>query len=72
MPWLILGACTPKPSPSVETRACYVGVLDSETAMLLRSQDHRYDVKSGDLIQTRECAMQSAEDVKNGIYLLTR
>lgn len=69
---LLLTACAAKPEVMAETRACYLAVLDSETAMMLRAQGQHYDVKAGDLIQTRECAMQATEDLKNGIYLLTR
>jgi hypothetical protein len=49
-----------------------VGILDSETAMLLRAQDHKYEVRSGDLIQTPECARQMSQDLLNVIYRETR
>jgi hypothetical protein len=49
-----------------------VGILDSETAMLLRAQSHKYEVRSGDLIQTPECAKQMSQDLLNEIYRETR
>lgn len=64
--------CVTKPAPSPEARACWVGILDSETAMLLRAQSHKLDVKAGDLIQTPECARQMSQDLLNETYSLTK
>jgi len=49
-----------------------VGVLDSETAMLLRAQSHTMEVHAGDLIQTPDCAKQMSTDLLNEVYGLTR
>lgn len=69
---LSLGACATKPSPNApDGRPCYPAVLDSETAMLLRAA-HLWDVRMGDLITTRECALQDSDDRLNETYRLTR
>jgi len=66
------GGCATKPAPSPEDRPCWVGIIDSETAMLLRAQSRRLEVKAGDLVQTPECARQMSRDLLNETYELTR
>lgn len=61
-----------KPEPSVGARSCWVAVIDSETAMMLRAQSHHMDVRAGDLIQTPACAMQMGTDALDEVYSLTR
>lgn len=69
---LHLDGCASRPQPSPETRPCWIAVLDSDTAMLLRAQAHALQVKAGDLIQTQECARQMSQDLLNEVYGLTR
>lgn len=67
------GGCGTKPAPNgPDGRPCWPGQLDSETAMLLRAQSHRLEVKAGDLIQTQECARQMSRDLLYETYELTR
>lgn len=48
-----------------DERPCYIGALDSETAMLLRASHPKWALRSGDLIITPICAEQMAEDLLN-------
>lgn len=69
---LSFGGCVTKPEPRADDRPCWVGIIDSETAMLLRAANPKWELKSGDLIQTPECAQQMSRDLLNEIYHLTR
>ena len=70
---LYLDGCATKPLPSShDGRACFVAVLDSETAMLLRAQSHTMNVKAGDWIITPECVKQHGTDLVNETYRMTR
>jgi len=61
-----------KPKPSdPDGRSCFVAVLDSETAMLLRAS-RSWPVLAGDLIQTPECAMEDSQQRVHHLYELTR
>ena len=65
--------CAQKPLPSSpDGRACFVAMLDSETAMLLRAQSHAMNVKSGDWVITPECVKQHGTDLVNETYRMTR
>ena len=69
----LLSACAQKPLPSSpDGRACFVAVLDSETAMLLRAQSHTMNVKGGDWVITPECLKQIGVDLVNETYRMTR
>ena len=69
----VCAGCAPKPLPSSPNeRACFVAVLDSETAMLLRAQSHTMNVKGGDWIITPECVKQQGTDLANETYRMTR
>ena len=68
----IFAGCGTKPAPSVEGRLCWVAVLDSETAMLLRAQSHKLEVKAGDWVITPECLKQIGVDMVNETYRMTR
>lgn len=73
---LLLGigssSCSGKPRPNPDDdRPCWVGVLDSETAMLLRAS-RSWEVKAGDLIQTPRCANDESEALLNSILQSTR
>lgn len=71
--WISCAACATKPELSgPDGRPCFVGVLDSETTMLLRASHPKWELRSGDLIQTPECARQMSEDLLNNVYDLTR
>ena len=49
-----------------------MAVLDSETAMLLRAQSHKLEVKAGDWVITPECLKQIGVDMVNETYRMTR
>lgn len=68
-----LEGCATKPLPSSpDGRACFVAMLDSETAMLLRAQSHVMNVKAGDWVITPECVKQHGTDLVNETYRMTR
>lgn len=69
---IVCSSCSAKPLPRPDDdRPCWVGVLDAETAMLLRASRH-WEVKAGDLIQTPRCANDESEALLNSVYHLTR
>lgn len=79
MPWLLLvcvssfASCATERLPNgPDGRPCWVGVLDSQTAMLLRASHPKWEIKTGDLIQTPECAIQESQDLLNSLYRETR
>ncbi len=64
--------CSTKVGPNdPDGRRCFPAVLDTETAMLLRAS-RNWDVKAGDLIQTKACALQDSRDRLNALYEITR
>ena len=73
MPISVFAGCAPMPLlSSPDGRACFVAVLDSETAMLLRAQSHTMNVKGGDWVMTAECVKQIGVDLANETYRMTR
>ena len=65
--------CATKPLPSSpDGRACFVAVLDSETAMLLRAQATSVNVRAGDWVLTADCLNQIGVDMANETYRMTR
>lgn len=68
-----LESCAQKPLPSnPDGRACFVTVLDSETAMMLRAQAQTMNVRGGDWIVTADCLKQLGTDLANETYRMTR
>lgn len=69
----ISAGCVTKPAPNgPDGRPCWVGQLDSTTAMLLRAQSPPIYGLAGDLIQTQACAQQMSHDLLLETYELTR
>lgn len=65
--------CATKPLPSSpDGRACFVAMLDSETAMLFRAQAHTVNARAGDWIVTADCLTQIGVDIANDTYRMTR
>lgn len=74
MPALLVssfGGCSTASTPKTDDRPCWVGILDGETAMLLRAS-RQWEVKAGDLIQTPTCAREESEALLNSVYHATR